>query len=98
MKTIIFILFIFSASASYSQWVEINSTVTTPLRSVTVPNPNTRWACGDNGIVIKSTYGYPFSFHVLNNGIPSNAFLVNIFAVDSAQAFTSGIIGSNTFL
>ena len=98
MKKIIVFVVTLLINISYSQWIEINSTVTTPLRSISIPNYNTSWACGDNGIVIKSTYGFPPSFHQQSGGIPSNLNLVNIFALDTLVAYTAGNIGSSAFL
>jgi Secretion system C-terminal sorting domain len=99
VKSIIILLVFFSIfNFSYSQWVELYSGVNSSLNSVSVSEPNIRWICGDSGIVLKSSYGWPINFYIRNGGIPSNVKLTNIFAFDTALALTAGNIGNVTYV
>jgi photosystem II stability/assembly factor-like uncharacterized protein len=59
MKKIILFLFAISLfhSLTISQWVQQTSGVTTPLLDIDFINENTGWACGDGGVILKTTNG-----------------------------------------
>lgn len=52
---IIAILFLYQCASA--QWVQQVSGVTTSLLDIDFINENTGWACGDNGVVVKTTNG-----------------------------------------
>ncbi|MBZ0203975.1 MAG: T9SS type A sorting domain-containing protein [Ignavibacteria bacterium] len=99
-KLIVLLLFVFSMSFNaFSQFIECNTGVTVNLNCVSSLNGgNLAFACGDSGTVIKSTTVGSIWVNVTGNGIPSNANLFNIFAVDNNVVLTAGNIGTNTYV
>jgi photosystem II stability/assembly factor-like uncharacterized protein len=90
-------LILTSRVCSQTWWSELNSGVTTTLTSVSVPDPNIRWACGYNGTVIKSN-AFPINFTIANYGIPSNINLFTIWGININKALCAGNSGSNTYV
>lgn len=79
-------------------WTEQSSGVTVTLTSANAYLGGTVWVCGYSGTVLRSSnYGVNWQ-NVSGNGIPSNMQLINIAAVNSSTAVTSGYVGSNTFV
>ncbi len=105
MKKVFQILLIIIACIDiYSQWgwTELNTGVTAQLTSASSLGPGYQnsyvWACGYNGIVIRSTNSGQNWQNVSGNGLPNNISLVNIFIIDANTAFTAGYIGPNTYV
>ncbi len=79
-------------------WTEQVSGVSTSLTSVSNIDAFNAWACGPNGLVIRSTNsGYNWS-NLSGNGLPSNISLVHIFGINSTAALAAGYIGSTTYV
>ena len=59
MKKIILLLFAISLFQQFTstQWVQQTSGVTTSLLDIDFINENTGWACGDGGVIVKTTNG-----------------------------------------
>jgi photosystem II stability/assembly factor-like uncharacterized protein len=79
----------------------VNSGVTTELNSssnIKIGIFNYGWACGVNGVVIKSTTSSGQWVNVSGNGIPSNVSLDNIWGLDDSIAFVAGHLNSNTWV
>ncbi len=59
MKKLIYILLTISLFHNFTncQWVQQVSGVTTSLLDIDFINENTGWACGDDGVVVKTTNG-----------------------------------------
>lgn len=53
----IFLLVLIPVVAASSQWYQQNSGTTSHLQSVFFINENTGWACGNEGVIIKTTNG-----------------------------------------
>jgi hypothetical protein len=80
---------------------ELNSGVTTQLNSSSnskIGVYNQGWACGVNGVVIKSTTSSGQWLNVSGNGIPSNVSLDNICGLDSSITFVAGHLNANTWV
>src|SRR4030095_10857743 len=78
-------------------WDEPSTGVSVSLNSVSNVNGQIAWACGNNRTLIKTiNNGYLWTSAAI--GIPANATLVNIYALDGSIAFTAGYIGTNTFV
>ena len=54
---ILFLIVVNPAMVCYAQWVQQTSGVTTSLLDIDFINENTGWACGDGGVVVKTTNG-----------------------------------------
>ena len=56
MKAIIlFLICVFCfTSNSFAQWTEQSSGITSPLYSVSAVDNNVAWACGENGVVLRT--------------------------------------------
>jgi hypothetical protein len=103
MKIIYIIIFLMLSYQIYSQmYMELNSGVTTQLNSSSNCKPGSvgpgGWACGMNGVVIKSSTGSGGWINVSGNGLPSNINFTNICAVDAETAFITGSLNSNTWV
>ncbi|HWA07089.1 MAG TPA: YCF48-related protein [Ignavibacteria bacterium] len=59
MKKIICFIFVFSFfhNSADAQWIQQTSGVGTSLLDIDFVNENTGWACGDNGVIVKTTNG-----------------------------------------
>ena len=59
MKKLLYMVFAISLlhNVAWAQWVQQNSGVTTSLLDIDFINENTGWACGDGGVVVKTTNG-----------------------------------------
>ena len=92
MKKIIYILLIFSLQSSicnlYAQWVIQPSPVTSFLHDVEFINRTTGWACGDGGVIIKTTNG-GINWFQQESGV-SNKNLWGIHPVDSNTVYCVG--------
>ncbi len=101
VSSIIITLFL---QTTYSQFAtEMNSGITTELNSSSngkiIGYYNWQgWACGVNGVVIKSTTSSGQWLNVSGNGIPSNVTLYNICGLDGSVAFVAGHLNSNTWV
>jgi photosystem II stability/assembly factor-like uncharacterized protein len=101
MKTILLLSVSFLIStAAYSQtWVEQNSGVSgTVLYSVSAPDDQVVWSCGDSGTVIQTTNGGTNWVNVSADSIPSSLPLYNIFGIDMNTALVTGSSASATFV
>ena len=84
--------------------IEGNTGVTTQLNSSSNTHPGNfnwqGWACGNNGVIIKSVAGYPAQQWVnyTGHGVPTNINLNNICAASDQIAFVTGTLGSTTFV
>ncbi len=109
MKKTLILFLIFFVKICYSQYPvfnEQNSGVNVQLNSASKPlitfnyyfGYTIGWACGNSGMVIRTTtYGTSWS-NVGGNGIPSSANLYSICALDSGHALVGGIVGSTAFI
>ena len=57
MYKIIILIISCTLLISHAQWVQQNSGVTTSLVDIDFINQNTGWACGDGGVIVKTTNG-----------------------------------------
>ncbi len=92
MKSLIitsFLLF-FTIFAIQAQWVEQTSGITTDLTSVSAPDNNTAWACGNGGVVLKTINGGLTWTTATGSPIPSTLDLYNIFGIDANTALVTG--------
>jgi hypothetical protein len=92
MKSLIITSFflIFASFVSNSQWVEQTSGLTTDLTSVSAVDQNTAWACGNGGVVIRTTNGGLNWVNASGSPIPSTLDLYNIFGIDANTALVTG--------
>ncbi|RPI19001.1 MAG: hypothetical protein EHM58_03035 [Ignavibacteriae bacterium] len=95
---ILFILFSgFTEVQSQVFWNEVTTPVSTPLRCVSNISGYVAWACGANGVVLKTTdMGYTW-VNYTGNGIPTTYTLINIFGIDILTAIVAGYSGTTTF-
>jgi hypothetical protein len=100
---IIINLFVLSFNI-YSDVFECNSGITTELTSASnsmLTNGWMGWACGINGVVVKSSVNPPYAAlwtNLTGHGIPTSVNLNNICAVSNQIAFVCGSQGTNTYL
>ncbi len=92
MKKLIYIFLIFNLQSSicnlHSQWVEQTSGTGAHLYDVEFINQNTGWACGDGGIVIKTTNGGT-NWFTQNTGVTST-ILTGIHPVNTNTVYAVG--------
>ena len=90
--TFFFTVILFSITVGInSQWVELNSSVTTRLNSLSSIKDVTTWACGAGGTVIKSSnMGDSWSNGNLS-GIPAASNLNHIFCLNENIVMTLGL-------
>ena len=92
MKLLFLILsiFLFSFTATYSQWVEQSSGITDDLNSVSAVDMNVAWTCGNNGKVLRTTNGGLIWEDVSGSQIPATLDLYNIYGIDANNALVTG--------
>ncbi len=81
-----------------SQWVELNSGVTTKLNSISSIKGITTWACGVNGTVIKSTDNGDTWQNGNFSGIPQNIILNHIYCLTKDIALAAGNDNSSSYV
>ncbi len=91
-------LILLSSISIYTQWIELNTGVTSRLNSISSIKQITTWACGINGIVIKSFNSGNTWQNGNLNGIPPNVDLNHIYCISADTILSSGNVQSNTFL
>jgi photosystem II stability/assembly factor-like uncharacterized protein len=86
-------LMVFLASDIFSQWVAQTSGITTRLRYVYAVDDNIVWACGNSGVVLKTTDGGT----TWENKTPTNAGSTNytVVAFDATTAWVTGTVGGS---
>ncbi|MBN8584547.1 MAG: T9SS type A sorting domain-containing protein [Ignavibacteria bacterium] len=89
MKKLLYMVFAISLlhNVAWAQWVQQNSGVTTSLLDIDFINENTGWACGDGGVVVKTTNG-GVNWVQLNTGLFKR--LEGIDAVDANTVYSVG--------
>lgn len=110
MKTLVCIACLLICWPFYSQniiyeyavnWTEQNSGINTRLNCVTsnsFSEPNTAYACGVNGTVLKTTNSGANWISVGQNWIPGNVNLTSIAMFSSSVVITSGTASNETFV
>jgi photosystem II stability/assembly factor-like uncharacterized protein len=87
---VIFIIIIFASSSSlYSQWIQLNSGVSTQFISVCFVNQATGFVCGAEGKVLKTTNG---GINWQSNTVLDSATLTSVFFANSNTGFIAGRI------
>jgi photosystem II stability/assembly factor-like uncharacterized protein len=82
---------VLSASEIFSQWVPQTSSITTRLRYVRAVNDNVVWACGNSGVVLKTTDGGTTWAAVTSPNAGSTIYTVDAF--DATTAWVTGTVG-----
>lgn len=96
MKKIITILAIlFLYVNSNAQWVELNSGVSTALYSISAVSNDIVWACGVNGVVIRSTDGGNTWTNMTSPVLNSSMTFYNVLANSSTKALVAGMNAAN---
>ncbi|MGA2669658.1 MAG: YCF48-related protein [Ignavibacteria bacterium] len=93
MKKIIYFLLIFAifslfSSICYAQWVAQTNPSSNNLLDVSFINRNTGWACGDGGVIIKTTNAGT-NWELQNSGV-TDKNLFGIHAIDSQYVYCVG--------
>ncbi len=90
MKTFILSLFciICFTSNNFAQWTEQSSGITTAIYSVHAVDNNVVWACGENGVVLR-TINSGVNWTVTTSPDPAVG-LYNIFGIDAMVALVGG--------
>ena len=86
-------LVVLSASEIFSQWVPQTSGITTRLRNVKAVNDNVLWACGNSGVVLKTTDGGTTWAAVTSPNAGSTIYTVDAF--DATTAWVTGTVGGS---
>ncbi len=88
---VVFSLVLITASDIFSQWVPQTSGITTRLRALPILDDNVVWACGNNGVVLKTTDGGT----TWTAMTPTDAGSVNytVEAFDATTAWVTGTVG-----
>jgi photosystem II stability/assembly factor-like uncharacterized protein len=83
-----------------AQWVELNSGVTTTLYSISAVSNDYAWACGANGVVIRTTDGGTTWTNAASPVLSSTMTFYNVQANSSTKAFVAGTnsAGDSTFV
>jgi len=79
-------------------WSEQTSGITTALNSVSAPDDNNVWACGNAGKVLRTTNGGVNWSNAGGGIIPVTLSLYNIFGIDGNTALVTGTSGTATFV
>ncbi len=95
---LITIIFFISKNPLLSQWVELNTGVTTKLNSISSIKQITTWACGNSGTVIKSTNTGDTWQNANFADIPVTVNLNHIYSFDNNVVLCAGNDGNSTFL
>ncbi len=84
---------VFLTAEIFSQWVPQTSGITTRLRNIRAVDDNIVWACGNSGVVLKTTDGGT----TWVNMTPTNAGATNytVDAFDATTAWVTGTIGGS---
>jgi hypothetical protein len=104
MKTFAFSIILLAILSKYtcSQFEELNSGVTSELTSSSNCLSGNHyfqgWACGVNGVVIRSTGASSIWLNLSGHGIPTDVSLDNICGLDSNNAIVCGHLNSNTWV
>ncbi len=86
-------LVVLSATEIFSQWVPQTSGITTRLRYVKAVNDNVLWACGNSGVVLKTTDGGTTWAAVTSPNAGSTMYTVDAF--DATTAWVTGTVGGS---
>ncbi|MCS7052904.1 MAG: T9SS type A sorting domain-containing protein [Ignavibacterium sp.] len=88
---IVLLLLLFGATEIYSQWVAQTSGTTVRIRQVKAVNDNVVWACGNNGVVLRTTNGG--TTWELRTPTDPNVINYSIDALDAEVAWVTGTVG-----
>lgn len=95
MKKLLLLSFVMllSVSVIHPQWTKVTSPTTSNLRFIKAVSENVFWACGYNGVVVKTTDGGNNWFSVT----PTDAGFHNLAmdAIDVNTAWVTGTVGAN---
>ncbi len=100
-KTFFLYLLLTFTIITFSQpitWTEQTSGITTALNSVSSPDINSAWTCGNGGKVLRTVNGGVTWTSVSGAPIPATLSLYNIFGIDSSTALVTGSTASATFV
>ncbi|MEI7483432.1 MAG: T9SS type A sorting domain-containing protein [Ignavibacteriota bacterium] len=83
-----------------AQWAELNSGVTTTLYSISAVSNDYAWACGANGVVIRTTDGGTTWTNASSPVLRPTMTFYNVLANSSTKAFVAGMnaAGDSTFV
>ena len=84
-------LVVLSAAEIFSQWVPQTSGITTRLRNIKAVNDNVLWACGNSGVVLKTTDGGTTWAAVTSPNAGSTMYTIDAF--DATTAWVTGTVG-----
>lgn len=84
---------VLSASEIFSQWAPQTSGITTRLRNIKAVNDNVVWACGNSGVVLKTTDGGALWETVTSPNATSTIYTVDAF--DATTAWVTGTVGGS---
>jgi hypothetical protein len=90
-KILIFLVTVILYGNLNAQWVELNSGVTTQLNSISAVSNDYAWACGANGVVIKTTDGGTTWTNASSPLLNSSMTFYNVLANSSTKAFVAGL-------
>ena len=99
LTTVIFsVLIIFTSIPLYSQWIELNTGISTKINSINSIKGITTWACGDNGTVIKS-YNNGDTWQNGNlGGISESISLNHVYCLSTDIVLAAGNDLNNSYL
>ncbi len=86
-------LVVLSATEIFSQWVPQTSGITTRLRYIKAVNDNVLWACGNSGVVLKTTDGGTTWVPVTSPNAGSTMYTIDAF--DATTAWVTGTVGGS---
>ncbi len=92
------ILFSNTLFSQVINWTEQTSGLTTSINSVSAPDDNNAWACGNGGKVLRTTNGGVNWVSVGAAPIPTTLDLYNIFGTDGSTALVTGSSATATFV
>ncbi|MBK7630353.1 MAG: T9SS type A sorting domain-containing protein [Ignavibacteriales bacterium] len=90
---IVLSLVVLSATEIFSQWVPQTSGITTRLRYIKAVNDNVLWACGNSGVVLKTTDGGTTWVPVTSPNAGSTMYTIDAF--DATTAWVTGTVGGS---
>jgi len=92
-SVVVFSLVLISTSDIFSQWVPQTSGITTRLRFIKAVDDNTVWACGNSGVVLKTTDGGTTWTPTTPTDVNSTNYTVEAF--DATTAWVTGTVGGS---
>ncbi len=88
--TFVFTLSLLYSNISFSQWIQQNSGTANYITQIRFIDSNTGWACGDNGMILKTTNG-GINWNFQLSGITNS--LSSIFTIDGVNLWSVGSYG-----